>query len=240
MYRSNARFDALGALSVAEARELRGRTSADAVCLMLNICINQKFVQEDPTVRNPRKPEQNLWARGTASGEVCSGTEKNQGVCRQSMLLRVRSDSEKSRPSVRVPEDVGQKGPKCKYVLNLVQSCTRKIHENTGRHAREITVAVTPARGLPMSCNDASKEAGEVARAGIDTYKRAHKVHMTTQIRKQEELRELVGSRYSDFIEAADTISNMRTSAHQILDTAAILQDLSKKVSSLPQVNLLR
>mmetsp|Transcript_11011 Transcript_11011/g.26985 ORF Transcript_11011/g.26985 Transcript_11011/m.26985 type:complete len:924 (+) Transcript_11011:137-2908(+) len=49
-------------------------------------------------------------------------------------------------------------------------------------------------------------------------------------VRKQEEVRELVGSRYSDFIDAADTISNMRTSAHHILETAAVLHDLSKKL----------
>ena len=40
--------------------------------------------------------------------------------------------------------------------------------------------------------------------------------------RKREELREMVGERYRDLIEAADTIQNMRTTAGQVPQAANI------------------
>ena len=49
---------------------------------------------------------------------------------------------------------------------------------------------------------------------------------------KQEELRELVGVRYKDFIEAADTIAAMGSSAKEIIKIAVDLGDLSASLLS--------
>ncbi len=50
---------------------------------------------------------------------------------------------------------------------------------------------------------------------------------------KQEELRELVGVRYKDFIEAADTIAAMGGKARDILSIASTLGELSSKLVSV-------
>jgi hypothetical protein len=50
---------------------------------------------------------------------------------------------------------------------------------------------------------------------------------------KQEELRELVGVRYKDFIEAADTIAEMGGKARDILSIASTLGELSSKLVSV-------
>jgi hypothetical protein len=78
-----------------------------------------------------------------------------------------------------------------------------------------------------------SASVSELGRQSVEQARETRRKIEIECSQKQEELRELVGVRYKDFIEAADTIAAMGIKAQEILSIASTLGELSNRLVSV-------